>query len=86
MHLKTLKYLQQTSKLSKLRAYFHKRSKKFTKCACQKVFSKLVNWFFLNVKKEKNEQNFFFKLKIKLKKKEYFSYLNKQISKLNLSF
>jgi len=60
MHLKTPKHLQQLSKLSKLRAYFYKRSKKFTKCACQKLFSRLVNWFLKNcLKRKKNEQKIF---------------------------
>jgi len=41
--------------------------------------------FYKIVKKEKNKQDFFL-LKINFEKKEYFSNLNKQISKLNSSF
>jgi len=84
MHLKTPKHLQQMSKLSKLRAYFYKRWKIFTKCACQKVFSRLVNWLKKLLKKKKMNKKFFnWKL---ILKEEYFSNLNKQISKLNSSF
>ena len=64
MHLKTPKHLQQTSKLSKIRAYFYKRLKFYPKCACQKVFSRPVKWLKNFVGEKENNEEIFSKIEI----------------------
>jgi hypothetical protein len=56
MHLKMPKLLQQLSKLLQIRTYFYKRPKKFTKCICQKVFSRPVKWLNLIERQKENNQ------------------------------